>query len=563
MQLSVYNSLLDAIQRPTEWKRAAGLVGTSAAIREFANRVTEIRSRAEGDQEKASFVVIFRAPGCPRIDNGIRSLMGLSNVTPVVLKPTAPIYNEGLLFGVGPRKGVLESSGHAPVVVLGLEHLDKLSLERVGGHCGRWRDPRTLTVLFAGYHPEHEALISVHRDLAHASLFKLPPLTARREDVPWVLHDEASEFGGGLNDFGPDALDILTRHEWPGDLADVVAVVRRLYASQAPTSVRSFGVQDVKDALKSAGTAGSLELTATPLHLWGRIQNLIQECDRRAVAMMERPFFLAGTLPAQAAPLTSDSPELNMLRLVSWFYMTFIESAEPNGRIILRLAKGLRMNMDKLIQARGVAGALRTFEQHRLDAASPHDKSTMNLACEWYENACGRRQPESEDVERCILRLLLDIISGLEDIVAFLNAVVRDDFRSVLLHQWRDLADKQWPKHRFESIVSKVINDIGRMDLRADVVTEKLLSDLQSVLAATSDEVDKEAIIRSLIERRVLNEFPKEMPVNGKDILELGVLRGPQVAQVLAELKAIFASKNSSRESLLAEATIIIARVAK
>src|SRR5262245_7859759 len=102
----------------------------------------------------------------------------------------------------------------------------------------------------------------------------------------------------------------------------------------------------------------------------------------------------------------------------------------------MKLAQGLRLNMDRLALARRTAGALRTFEQHRLDAGSLHDKTTMNTACEWHEKACGRRLPELEDVERCTAQLLIDITHGLENIVTFLQAVAGDEFRDVILRQW-------------------------------------------------------------------------------------------------------------------------------
>jgi hypothetical protein len=121
MELSSYNAFLDTIPRPNEWKLGTGLVGTSAAIREFAAGLSTIRSRLEQNSDDAHCVVVFREPGCARLDAGIQALMGLGHATRVVLKRAAPFYNEGLLFGVGPRKGAFESSGDAAVIVQGLE----------------------------------------------------------------------------------------------------------------------------------------------------------------------------------------------------------------------------------------------------------------------------------------------------------------------------------------------------------------------------------------------------------------------------------------------------------
>jgi hypothetical protein len=78
---------------------------------------------------------------------------------------------------------------------------------------------------------------------------------------------------------------------------------------------------------------------------------------------------------------------VNLARLVSWSYMTLIEAADPNAKIIMRLAQGLRLGMEGLAFASKTAGALRTFEQHRLEASSSRDKATISSACEWYEQA--------------------------------------------------------------------------------------------------------------------------------------------------------------------------------
>ncbi len=544
MELSDYNALLDAIQRPNEWKLVAGLVGTSAAIREFAAVLATAQARFGQDPDGAHLLVVFRAPGCARLDNAIRELLGLGGATLVVLRRAAPFYNEGILFGVGTRKGVQ-----------GLEHIDERALGRLACHLRHWRGPRTLTVLLVGFHPGHESIITAHRDWKHAAQLKLPPLVVRREDIPWALHVAAEDCGGGLNDFPADALDVLMRYDWPGDLEELATFVRRLYAAHAATRRRSFGKHELQEAL--GGAAGFTESQETPLHLWGRIQNLVQECDRRTVLLMGTPFFLDGTLPAQAAPLSSEWPEVNLARLVSWSYMTFIEAAEPSAKIIVKLAQGLHLSMGGLALARQTAVALRTFEHHRLEAGSTHDKTTMSTACDWYQQACGRRQPELEDVERCISRLQLDIIRGLEDIVAFLQAVAGDEFRHVILQQWRGFAEKQWPKHRYDFLVAEVIGQLGRADLRPEVVSEKLLTSLQSALAVTADGSDKESVIRALIERKILSEFPREMPVDGRDIIELGI-QGPAIAQVLSQLRSDFVANNSSRESLLVLAKEVV-----
>jgi two-component system nitrogen regulation response regulator GlnG len=60
----------------------------------------------------------------------------------------------------------------------------------------------------------------------------LPPLRRRPEDVPLLLEHfgrcESREIGGDRLAFGPRALDKLTAYSWPGNVAELRDVVRRL-----------------------------------------------------------------------------------------------------------------------------------------------------------------------------------------------------------------------------------------------------------------------------------------------------------------------------------------------
>jgi hypothetical protein len=246
------------------------------------------------------------------------------------------------------------------------------------------------------------------------------------------------------------------------------------------------------------------------------------------------------------------------MRLISWAYITFVEAAEPSIRIVARLGNGVRVRVDGLTAVRSNVAALRTFEQHRLDVGSSHDKETISLACDWYDRACGHRQPENEDFERCIAQLLAELVAALETVGVFLRAVATDEFRDLIVRQWRNLAEQQWPKHRYETLVAAVIDRLGRRDLRPEVVTQRLLSSMQQTLAATSDDVDREAVILAHIERQIREEFPREMPIDGRDIVAMGVPPSAKVGNVLGQLKAHFAANDSSREELLVLARQLI-----
>jgi phage shock protein A/cell division septum initiation protein DivIVA len=173
-------------------------------------------------------------------------------------------------------------------------------------------------------------------------------------------------------------------------------------------------------------------------------------------------------------------PELTFLRLVSWAYVKFIEAAEPNLRCIMKLFHGVQLDADRVEEIRGTIVSLRTFAQHHLQFSSQHDQGTIERACSWFERHIARRQPEVEDLERCVHCLLHDITVMLEVIAMFFHRVERDDFRDVIIQQWRHMRETQGERHRFEAIVAEVIQTIGREELDARVITDRLLQQICS-----------------------------------------------------------------------------------
>lgn len=66
----------------------------------------------------------------------------------------------------------------------------------------------------------------------HVLPLHLPPLRDRQEDIPSLarhfLRSAAQEEGRRFRDFDPDAMDLITRWSWPGNVRQLQNVVRRL-----------------------------------------------------------------------------------------------------------------------------------------------------------------------------------------------------------------------------------------------------------------------------------------------------------------------------------------------
>src|SRR5262249_16799196 len=81
----------------------------------------------------------------------------------------------------------------------------------------------------------------------------LPPLRARREDIPLLaehfLRVHAGRYRKGIAAFAPDALDTLLEHHWPGNVRELDHAVERavLLASGAQVRAADLGLRAASD----------------------------------------------------------------------------------------------------------------------------------------------------------------------------------------------------------------------------------------------------------------------------------------------------------------------------
>jgi hypothetical protein len=258
---------------------------------------------------------------------------------------------------------------------------------------------------------------------------------------------------------------------------------------------------------------------------------------------------LRGT--ANSNPVGAVSPEFGFLQLVSWAYVTIVENGEPNLRCVLRHFSGQRLDNKRVGEIRDTIVCLRTFLQHSLAYGSDHDRVTLNKACSWFEITIGRRQPERNDFEACIRGLLLECHALIDDLLQFLRNVGRDKFRDIVIQQWVDARERTWPRHKFDAIVARVLHDLGRSDLKVEVVCSQNLKEMNDVLAASASLDDREAMLARFVEQRICQRYPLPLPVSARDLIALGVPPGPQIREILCTLLERFESGLHDRNELL------------
>jgi two-component system NtrC family response regulator len=114
-----------------------------------------------------------------------------------------------------------------------LRVLQEQAFERLGGTRTLRLDARVL----AATHRDMEALVrngDLREDLYYrlnVVTVELPPLRDRREDIPTIAEQFLERFGaeqpGGRREFSREAMDLLTKYDYPGNVRELENIVQR------------------------------------------------------------------------------------------------------------------------------------------------------------------------------------------------------------------------------------------------------------------------------------------------------------------------------------------------
>jgi two-component system NtrC family response regulator len=116
-----------------------------------------------------------------------------------------------------------------------LRVLQDMCVERVGGGVPRRLDVRivaatnrTLKTLVQG----HQFRADLYYRLAGVEIH-VPPLRARRDDIPLLIAHFLSRYGRSQDALSPSAVEALMTHDWPGNVRQLARVLERALALAA------------------------------------------------------------------------------------------------------------------------------------------------------------------------------------------------------------------------------------------------------------------------------------------------------------------------------------------
>ena len=232
-------------------------------------------------------------------------------------------------------------------------------------------------------------------------------------------------------------------------------------------------------------------------------------------------------------PPAAENDEASYLRLTSWCYSLLFEAGKVTFPFLLKLPVPRWADGDDLNEVLELVQSLRTLASHNL-GLSDRDARIARKARDWQRRQCGTDSPRVRSQwAKCFSGLCTEVARVVSYCHHVVDAIlVSPDDGEAAVTELRLRLDRSWPRRRFETTVQEITVRIG-VDLNNEKFVNSHIARWREAMEFLDFEADVEGHVTRVIERDVLNHFDNVLPIDGNDILALGVPQGPLVRQAL------------------------------
>jgi hypothetical protein len=257
--------------------------------------------------------------------------------------------------------------------------------------------------------------------------------------------------------------------------------------------------------------------------------------------------------PSISIQIKFSNPEHCFENIISWFYVRCIEISGKNLDFIQKkmAPNNIFLSTDGLNFKR-LIHAFRTMLQHNLDIVnSPRDQGIKNTCDEWIRHTIGIEKPESDDDwKKLVDRVIDDSIEYFKGIKQCLHLISESEHTDVVAEEWERITKRNYSIHEFEQVLIKVLDVLGLTDFFDPHNLTKLHSDKwMRQLEILPDNFNFQDSAYKIIENFIIEN--KIIPIDGHDVISIGIPKGPMVSTIINKAKELFASKPCTKEQLL------------
>ena len=252
-------------------------------------------------------------------------------------------------------------------------------------------------------------------------------------------------------------------------------------------------------------------------------------------------------------PPVGSSDEASFVRLVAWSYVLNFEVGRVTIPYLLKLPSNSVREGRGGEPGRELVRGLRTWTSHNLGFADDSDLAVLRRVHRWFLGSCGTDPPvDSRQWEACFRTLCEEVAGVIGQCRGAMDLVLRagDDGERILASLRRRI-ERAWPAQEFDKLVVEVGLRIG-VQVNSRKFCETRLSKWRRFVEEIPEGDDPEQHVIRVIERDLLDQAEAVLPIGGTEVMEtLNLTPGPEVGEVLRELRELWKSGKRTREELL------------
>lgn len=246
---------------------------------------------------------------------------------------------------------------------------------------------------------------------------------------------------------------------------------------------------------------------------------------------------------------------------ITWLYVQYFEAGKITIDFLVERATAFGLNPEGYLSKHiNTVHCFRTYLQHNVDLSKNRNIAKIKSCTSWMFNAVGRHEridesywPNSNKEWVAILdKLISDATKFFYILKNTLEEIEKDEFVDDTIKMLIEHFKRNYPAHRFDSIISIVAADMGLAHIDSLALRKRHIEKWNKHLQLLQTGFDFDCECRRLIETTLLNDEEIPMPITGKDIMdEFQIPPGREIRKLMSIARKLYCDDYCSKAELL------------